>query len=350
MRAVVLVGGEGTRLRPLTETIKKELLPLMDRAVLHHTLDHLSRHGVHEVILSSSYLEDTFRSFIEARRGDPTITWITETEPLGTGGAIVNALASVGTGEPFLALNGDIVTDLDVTTMVAAHGRRGAAATIALAHVDDARAFGLVATQADGRVTEFREKPQEPVPGDINAGTYVLEPSALSRWDPGSLSIERDVFPALIADGLPVYGFSSDAYWIDLGTPEKYLQAHFDMLDGKVGSAPHYATPFVADSAAVQDGARLWRRSVVCARARIERGAVVEESVVHPHAVVEEGATVRSSILGTRSRVGAGAVVNRSVLAEGAAVPAGVALDDERVSAGQIAAPTDRTGAPDRMG
>ncbi len=350
MKAVVLVGGEGTRLRPLTETIKKELLPLMDRAVLHHTLDHLSRHGVHEVILSSSYLEDTFRSFIDARHGDPTITWITETEPLGTGGAIVNALASVGTGEPFLALNGDIVTDLDVTAMVAAHRTRGAAATIALAHVDDARAFGLVATQSDGRVMEFREKPQEPVSGDINAGTYVLEPSALSRWEPGSLSIERDVFPALIAEGLPVYGFSSDAYWIDLGTPEKYLQAHFDMLDGKVGSAPHYATPFVADSAAVQDGARLGRRAVVCARARIERGAVLEDSVVHPHAVVEEGATVRSSILGPRSRVGAGAVVNRSVLAEGAAVPAGVALDDARVSAGQVAAPTERTGAPDRMG
>jgi mannose-1-phosphate guanylyltransferase len=350
MRAVVLVGGEGTRLRPLTETIKKELLPLMDRAVLHHTLDHLSRHGVHEVILSSSYLEDTFRSFIEARRGDPTITWITETEPLGTGGAIVNALVSVGTGEPFLALNGDIVTDLDVTAMVAGHRTRGAAATIALARVDDARAFGLVATQADGRVMEFREKPQEPVPGDINAGTYVLEPSALSRWEPGSLSIERDVFPALIAEGLPVYGFSSDAYWIDLGTPEKYLQAHFDMLDGKVGSAPHYATPFVADSAAVQDGARLGRRAVVCAGARIERGAVLEDSVVHPHAVVEEGATVRSSILGPRSRVGAGAVVNRSVLAEAAIVPAGVALDAARVSAGQVAAPTERTGASDRMG
>ena len=350
MRAVVLVGGEGTRLRPLTETIKKELLPLMDRAVLHHTLDHLSRHGVHEVILSSSYLEDTFRSFIEARRGDPTITMITETEPLGTGGAIVNALASVGTCQPYLALNGDILTDLDVTAMVASHRTRGAAATIALAHVGDARAFGLVATQADGRVMEFREKPQERVPGDINAGTYVLQPSALSRWEPGSLSIERDVFPALIADGLPVYGFSSDAYWIDLGTPEKYLQAHFDMLDGKIGSAPHYATPFVADSAAVQDGARLGRRAVVCARARIERGAVLEDSVVHPHAVVEEGATVRSSILGPRSRVGAGAVVSRSVLAEGAAVPAGVALDDARVSAGQVAAPTERTGAPDRMG
>jgi mannose-1-phosphate guanylyltransferase len=340
MRAVVLVGGEGTRLRPLTETIKKELLPLMGRAVLHRTLDHLSRHGVHEVILSSSYLEDAFRSFIEARRGDPTITWITETEPLGTGGAIVNALASVGADGPFLALNGDIVTDLDVTAMVATHRTRGAAATIALARVDDARAFGLVATQADGRVMEFREKPQEPGPGDINAGTYVLEPSALSRWEPGSLSIERDVFPALIADGLPIYGFSSDAYWIDLGTPEKYLQAHFDMLDGKVGSAPHYATPFVADSAAVHNGARLGRRAVVCAGARIERDAVVEDSVVHPHAVVEERATVRRSILGPGSRVGGGAVVNRSVLAEGAVVPAGVALDDARVSAGQVAAST----------
>lgn len=339
MKAVVLVGGEGTRLRPLTETIKKELLPLMDRAVLHHTLDHLSRYGVHEVILSSSYLEETFRSFIEARRGDPTITWITETEPLGTGGAIVNALASVGTGEPFLALNGDILTDLDVTAMVAMHRERGAAATIALAHVDDARAFGLVATEAGGRVVEFREKPREPVPGAINAGTYVLEPSALVRWEPRSLSIERDVFPGLIADGLPVYGFPSDAYWIDLGTPEKYLQAHFDMLDGKVESVPAYATPFVADAAVVHAGARLGRRAVVCAGARVERDAVVEDSVVHPRAVVEEGATVRGSILGPSSRVGAGAMVQRSVLGEGAVVPAGASLDDGRVSAGQVAAP-----------
>ena len=132
MRAVVLVGGEGTRLRPITETIPKPLVPLVDRPSLAHVLDHLERHGVHEVVLSSSYHEETFGAFIRSRRGDPAITWITEIEPLGTGGAIVNALEALDTDEPFLALNGDILTDLDLTEMFALHRDREAVATIAL--------------------------------------------------------------------------------------------------------------------------------------------------------------------------------------------------------------------------
>lgn len=339
MKAVVLVGGEGTRLRPLTETIKKELLPLVDRPVLDHTLDHLARHGVHEVILSSSYLEGTFTAFIDSRRGDPAITWITETEPLGTGGAIVNALSYLGTDEPFAALNGDILTDLDLTAMVVFHRERGADATISLTRVEDARPFGLVATDDDGRVLEFREKPTELVPGDINAGTYVLEPAALSRWEPATLSIERDVFPSLIAEGRPVHGFVSDAYWIDLGTPEKYLQANFDILDGEVRSEPGYGSPFIAPGAHV-DGTGIGRHVVVCAGAVVERDAVVEQSVVHADAVVGPRATVHGSILGPSARVGANAVVRGSVLGEGASVPAGARLDGARISAGQVAATT----------
>ena len=180
MKAVVLVGGEGTRMRPLTETVPKPLLPLMDRHALDHVLDHLARHGVHEVVLSSPYLEAVFHPFIEARHGDPAITWITETHALGTGGAIVNALETAGE-EPFFALNGDILTDLDLTAMKAFHDARGAAVTIALHHVDDARAFGLVETDADARVLEFREKPEVPVPGDVNAGTYLLDPGVLRQ-------------------------------------------------------------------------------------------------------------------------------------------------------------------------
>ena len=212
MKAVVLVGGEGTRLRPITETMPKPLVPLMDRPSLDHVLDHLARHGVHEVVLSSSYLETVFHAFIEARHGDPEITWITETDPLGTGGAIVNALEHLDE-EPFFALNGDILTDLDLTAMLAFHRDRGAAATIALTHVQAARPFGLVPTEPDGRVIEFREKPVELVPGDINAGTYVLEPSALGAWAVGeNVSIERQIFPGLIAEGRPPYGFLSEAY------------------------------------------------------------------------------------------------------------------------------------------
>ena len=164
MKAVVLVGGFGTRLRPLTETVKKELLPLVDRPILDHVLDHLARHGVHEVILSSPYLEEAFHPFIEARRGDPAITWITEAAPLGTGGAIVNALDAVG-NDPFFALNGDILTDLDLTGLLASHRERDAVVTISLHHVEDARAFGLVATDERGRVVEFLEKPLDAIPG-----------------------------------------------------------------------------------------------------------------------------------------------------------------------------------------
>jgi mannose-1-phosphate guanylyltransferase len=338
MRAVVLVGGEGTRLRPLTETIPKPLLPLMDRPSLDHVLDHLARHGVHEVVLSSSYLESTFHAFIESRHGDPRITWITETEPLGTGGAIVNALEHVDGDEPFFALNGDILTDLDLTAMLGFHRDRGAAATIALTHVGDARPFGLVPIEPDGRVIEFREKPSELVPGDINAGTYVLQPSALGAWLVGeNLSIEREVFPALIAEGRPLYGFVSDAYWLDLGTPEKYLQAHVDILEGRVRGELPYAAPFVAESAAVDPRAHLGRWVVVGAGARIGAEAEVDDSVLHAGAVVEAGARVAGSILGAGARVGAGAMVTGSALAEGASVPAGAVLENAKLSAGQEA-------------
>jgi mannose-1-phosphate guanylyltransferase len=340
MKAVVLVGGEGTRLRPLTETMPKPLIPLMDRASLDHVLDHLARHGVHEVVLSSSYLEDTFRAFVEARHGDPVITWITETEPLGTGGAIVNALGALDDGESFVALNGDILTDLDLTAMVAAHRTHGAAATIALTHVGDARPFGLVITGDDGRVLEFREKPIDLVPGDVNAGTYVLEPEALAGWDATrAVSIERDVFPSMISGGLPVFGFGSDAYWIDLGTPEKYLRAHFDILEGRVGFEPEYPAPFVAPGAQVHLLAHLGRWVIVGAGARVGADAQLDDCVVHPGAVIEDAARVAGSILGSAVRVGAGATVRGSVLAAGAVVEAGVTVEDARITAGQVAGP-----------
>jgi mannose-1-phosphate guanylyltransferase len=351
MKAVVLVGGEGTRLRPLTETLPKPLVPLMDRASLDHVLDHLARHGVHEVVLSSSYLEEPFKDFIEGRHGDPAITWITEPEPLGTGGAIVNALEALGSGEAFFAQNGDILTDLDLTAMWAAHRGREAVATIALTRVGDARPYGLVPTGRDGRVLEFREKPVERVAGEINAGTYLIDPPALEGWPVGrQASIEREIFPALIAAGRPVYGYVSDAYWIDLGTPEQYLQAHFDILDGRVGFEPSYPAPFVADGADVDIRARLGSRVVVGVDARIGARAELEDCVVHGRAVVEDGARVIGSILGPGSRVGARAIVLGSVLGEGAVVDAGVRLEGERVAPGRGVSSGESRGHPQPMG
>jgi NDP-sugar pyrophosphorylase family protein len=334
MKAVVLVGGEGTRLRPLTETMPKPLIPLMDRRFLDSVLDHLVRHGVVEVVMSSPYLEETFGPFLAARGGQPKVTWITEESALGTGGAIVHALEHLGY-EPFFALNGDILTDLDLTAMLAFHRERDAAATIALSRVDDATPFGLVPTADDGRVLEFREKPLDPVPGDINAGTYVLEPSALAGWSADrSISIEREIFPEMIASDRRVYGFLSHGYWMDLGTPEKYLQAHFDILQARV-EGERYPAPFVSELARVDQAASLGRLVVVGATASIAAGAHIRDSVLHPGAAVGVGAVVERSIVGPAARIGDGAIVRGSVLAEGAEIAAGVAVDDARLSAGR---------------
>ncbi len=337
MKAVVLVGGQGTRLRPLTETIKKELLPLVDRTILDHTLDRLVAHGVHEVLMSSPYLEETFHPFIESRHGDPAITWITEEQALDTGGAIVNALHRLDPNEPFFALNGDILTDLDMTAMLALHRERGAAATIALHHVEDARAFGLVDLESDGRILAFREKPEDAVPGDVNAGTYVFDPAALARWTADHpISVEREIFPGVIAAGRPVVGFGSDAYWRDLGTPQNYLQAHFDLLDGKVRGRT-YEAPWVAEAAEVDLRAHLGRWVAVGAGVTIGEGAQVDDSVIHPGASVGERAEIVDSIVGPGARVGAGASIGASVLGQDAVVPDDLVLRDARVPAGSTA-------------
>jgi mannose-1-phosphate guanylyltransferase len=333
LRAVVLVGGQGTRLRPLTLTTKKELLPLVDRTILDHTLDRLARHGVEEAVMSSPYLEESFRPVLASRDGAaPAVRWITETEALDTGGAIVNALDEVG-DDPCFALNGDILTDLDMTAMRAFHDERDAAVTIALQRVPDARAFGLVATDPGGRVLEFREKPQDLVPGDINAGTYLLDPAVLRRWTPDRpISIEREIFPALIAAGEPVYGFVTQSYWIDLGTPDKYLQAHADLLAGRFRGVS-YPSPWVHPEARIEEGAELVGPVCVGPGARVAAGARIEGSVLHAGASVEAGAQVRASILGREASVGEAAALSETVVADGARIPAGAELRAARVAA-----------------
>jgi len=334
MKAVVLVGGEGTRMRPLTETMPKPLIPLIDRPFLQHVLDHLARHGVHEVLLSSSYLEEAFATFLHERHGDPTVTWIAEATPLGTGGAIANAARLLS--DTFLVLNGDILTDLDLTAMVAFHRKRGAVATIALTSVEDARPFGLVELDASDRVLAFREKPTEPVPGLVNAGTYVLEPRAIEGIPPGrAVSVERKVFPDLIDRGAPLFGFTSPAYWIDLGTPEKYLRASFDALEGRVRGLSYVAL-HVDPSAVVSLRAHLGRWVVAGPSSKVGDDAEVEDAVLFPGSIIEPGAKVRDSIIGPGAVVAQGAVVEGAVLAEGARVAAGVSSNGARVSAGQI--------------
>ncbi|HEX9824451.1 MAG TPA: NDP-sugar synthase [Actinomycetota bacterium] len=334
MKAVVLVGGEGTRLRPLTETTPKPLLPFLNRPFLHRVLDHLGAHGVDEAILSSPYLETEFHAFLAQRDGGPTVTWITEGTPLGTCGAAAGAAAHLH--DSFFVLNGDILTDLDLTALSEFHRGRGAVATIALTAVDDARPFGLVETDPDGAVRAFREKPTEPVPGTVNAGTYVLEPRALEGVPRGvAVSIERETFPSLIRRGEPVFSFLSGDYWRDLGTPESYLAAHVDALEGRLAERPR--APLVGEGAEVEDGASVGPLVVLGAGSRVMRGAAVERSVLHAGVLVEPDAKVEGSILGPGSVVGSGAQVRGAVLGEGARVEAGVSLEDARVGPGETA-------------
>lgn len=334
MKAVVLVGGEGTRLRPITETIPKPLIPLVDRPFLDHVLDHLDRHGVEEALLSSPYLEDLFDSFRVRRKAGPRLTWVTEPVPLGTGGAVANAVR--GLKETFLVLNGDILTDLDLSALVDRHVETAAAATITLSGVEDARPFGLVSLDAERRVREFREKPSRLVSGLVNAGTYVLEPEVL-RAVPAdrATSIEREVFPGLIASGASVGGFVSDAYWKDVGTPEKYLEATFDALEGRVGGLS-YAAPHVDPRADVSLRSHLGRWVVAGPGARIGAEAEVEDSVLLAGAAVGERAKVRESILGPGARIGADAIVQGAVLGDSAAILPGVSSEGARVGPGEV--------------
>jgi mannose-1-phosphate guanylyltransferase len=332
VKAVVLVGGEGTRLRPLTETIPKPLLPFMNRPFFGHVLDHLAAHGVEEVICSSPYLEGAFLRFLEAQGEGPRVTWIEEAEPLGTAGAVVGALGRVdGT---FLVLNGDVLTDMDLGELVRVHRDRAAVATIALTPVEDARPFGLVETAPDGRVLAFREKPAEPVAGTINAGTYVLEPRALERAPTGVMvSIERETYPDLIARGEPVYAHVAGGYWRDVGTPEAYLAAHLDALGGRVGGR-RYPRPTLAEGTRVDPAADVGPLVVAGPGVSVGPGARLGRSVLHRGVEVGEGSVVDGSVLGPSVRVGAGASVRDSVLGEGASVPRGASLEGARVSAG----------------
>lgn len=344
MKAVILVGGEGTRLRPLTETIPKPLLPFMNRPFLDHVLDHVAAHGVDEVICSSPYLESVFHPFLEGREGKPpAVRWITEPRPLGTAGAIAGARSLLeGT---FLALNGDVLTDLDLGELVRFHRSREAVATIALHRVEDARPFGLVEADPSGRVLAFREKPAARMPGAINAGIYVLEPRALERVPPEAMvSIERETYPDLIRRGEPVYAVVAAGYWRDVGTAADYLRAHVDALRGSLARYRGLPGPLLAAGATVDPAAAVGPDVVLGEGATVGPNARVDRSVLHRGAAVEPGAVVASSVVGPEAVIGAGAEVREAVLAEGARVAPGGRIEREGVGPGRVATGADATG------
>ncbi len=318
MRAVVLVGGFGTRLRPLTSTIPKPMLPVGHVPIIERLVANLGRSGITEVTLALGFKPEPFvQAFPDGECAGVTLHYAVEPEPLDTAGAIRFAADAAGIDDTFVVANGDILTDLDVSQLVQFHRDHGAEATIHLIGVPDPSAFGVVAIDEQGRVERFVEKP---APGTapsnlINAGTYVLEPSVLQRIPLGQkVSIERATFPTVAAAG-GLFAMATDDYWLDAGRPELYLQANLDLL----GSVRRHDRCVPLHESAIIDVAAVIEHSVVGARARVG-AATLRGSMLLPGAVVESGAVVTDSVV--MGRVGAGAVVHNSVVgADGVVAP-----------------------------
>jgi mannose-1-phosphate guanylyltransferase len=296
--AVVLVGGEGTRLRPLTERVPKPMLPLLGRPILAHTFEQIAGAGVSHAILACGYRPTTIEAFFGRSYRGVELEYQVEPEPRGTAGAI--AYAARGTNGPLLVLNGDSIREVDLRELIDFHNKRGALATIMLTAVDDPTRYGLVRVDSDGRVREFVEKPPR---GQIdtnliNAGVYVLEPEVLELIPGGKpVSIEREIFPILSARGV-LYAVPLAGYWLDVGTPESYLQAHLDLMP---------------------EGLNVDARAVVAPTARFHPPILVEAG-----SVIEAAADVGPGVyLGAGSRVGPGARVRRAALLPGAIVEGG---------------------------
>ena len=329
MRAVVLVGGFGTRLRPLTYTTPKPMLPVCHRPVIEHLVAHLGRAGITEVTLALGFKPEVFvDAFPDGTCAGVALRYAVEPEPLDTAGAIKFAAEHAGIDGTFVVVNGDVLTDLDVGGLVAFHRAHGAEGTLHLIPVADPSAFGIVAIDSSGRVETFVEKPPpgEALSNLINAGTYVLEPSVLSRIPAGrKVSIERETFPSMVEEGT-LYAMPSDVYWIDTGKPDEYLQANLDVLDGRRAHAEVMAAVHV--EAMIAPGAVV-EHSVVGAGAVVESDATVRDSVVLPNAVVAAGAHVSASIVA--GRVGKCATITDVVVGAEGDVADGTTMESERI-------------------
>lgn len=319
MKAVILVGGEGTRLRPLTCNKVKPLVPVLNRPFLEHVVDYLKRHGIRDVILTLGYLPEQIQEYFGDGSGfGVNMTYLVEDFPLGTAGGVKNAEALLDAF--FLVFNGDIFSDIDLTEMMNFHREKKADTSIALTPVDDPTPYGVVETDAEGRVERFVEKPrrEEVTTNMINAGIYIMEPHILGYIARNVFfTFERDVFPSLLQTGKAVYGYSSQAYWIDIGTPEKYLKLHHDLLQRRT-----------ADRGIVFEG-----ESFVHSSARIDGPVVIGEgcsigkdSVVRGPAVfgskcrIEEGAVIEGAVLWQNCRIGEKAKLRNCVVASGCCI------------------------------
>ena len=332
----MLAGGEGTRLRPLTHTTPKPIMPLAGRPFLTFMLDWAHSHGVEEVILSCGFLSDAVKRVLGDIYEGMRLRYVVEEEPLGTAGPVRLAHDEGLLEDRLFVLNGDVLTDIDLTAELEQHARTGARATLALYAVEDTSTYGVVPTAKDGAVEAFIEKGGGEAPTDrINAGAYVIEREVVDRIPAGrAVSFEREVFPELVGEGL--YGHMAAGYWIDIGTPERYLEATWDLLAGRVSSTlpPRDETGSLVYENCLLAGAHVGPQTVLGRHCSVGTDARVERSVLHDRVHVgADGAVVESVLaervrVGERARVGPGAVVGAGAVIEPDAVlPAGARVE-----------------------
>jgi mannose-1-phosphate guanylyltransferase len=325
VQALILAGGEGTRLRPLTSTVPKPVVPLVDRPFIAFMLDWLHRHGVDDIVMGCGHLAAGVRNVLgDGSAFGVRLRYVEEPRPLGTGGAL--KFAEPLLDERFLMLNGDVLSDIDVGAQIARHEASGATATLTLTPVENPSAYGLVRTEADGQVTAFVEKPSpdQVDTNHISAGVYVLEREVLDMLPPGEpASIERDVFPALVGQGL--YAHVGDGYWRDIGTPAGYLEATYDILEGTVrtGVAERMGDAFMCVEDGVESGGRIIPAALVESGCRIGEGAKVGG-----RAVLEHGVTIGAHSTVERAVVMRGAEIGAHCTLRGCIVSGGVRIGD----------------------
>jgi len=325
MKAILLAGGKGTRLRPLTLHTPKPVVPIFDRAFLHYQIDLLRRlPEIDEVILSLNYQPRRIEEVFGDGAGTGVrIRYVVEPAPLGTGGAV--RYAAQGVTDTIVVFNGDVMTSVDLAAVVGLHRERQAKATIVLTPVDNPTAYGLVESEPDGRVRRFLEKPSpdEITCDTINAGIYVLEPDTFDRIPKDvSYSIERAYFPSLIERRETFVAYIDRGYWIDIGTPEKYVQVHRDMFDGKFSggvfggaAAVDRSRPVVSGEARIDEGATLEGPCFIDAGVHVKKGARIGPySVLGRGTLVEEDAELGDTIVWPNSRIGQGAVVHGPII------------------------------------
>ncbi|MFD9793022.1 sugar phosphate nucleotidyltransferase [Streptomyces sp. NPDC059070] len=358
--AILLVGGKGTRLRPLTVHTPKPMVPAAGVPFLTHQLARARAAGVEHIVLATSYLAEVFEPYF----GDGSalglhLEYVTEEEPLGTGGAIRNVASRLRSGpdDPVLIFNGDILTGLDIGALVRTHSSSGADVSLHLTRVADPRAFGLVPTDPDGRVQAFLEKPQTPeeiVTDQINAGAYVFRRSVIDSIPAGRpVSVERETFPGLLASGAHLQGMVDSTYWLDLGTPAAFVRGSADLV---LGRAPSPAVPgrcgerLVLPTAEVAPDAKLTGGTVIGERAVVGEGARITGSTVLAGAVIEPGAVITDSLIGENAVIGAGCALSGAVVGDGARLGAGNELRegvrvwcDAEVPAGAIRFSSDES-------